>query len=375
MSFREILEEYSWDYVHELIYSRTEEDVLHAMRSEKLNINDFAALLSPAAESYLEEMAQKTNKITVQRFGKTIKMYGPLYLSNECSNSCTYCGFNHLNKINRMTLTDDEIRTEASIVLKMGIKHILLVTGESPKKVGLEYLKNAVSICKEYFSSIAIEVYPMDESEYAELYEAGVDTLTVYQETYNRDTYRDVHPAGKKADFDWRLGTPERGAQAGLRYVGIGALMGLNDFRVEEFFIGLHANFLIGKYWKTHFSVSFPRIRKAEGSFTPDQVISDKNLVQSMMSLRLFLHDAGLVISTREPAELRDQILPLGVTQMSAGSKTDPGGYSATESSSGEQFEIEDKRTVAEFTDMLKSKGYDPVMKDWDVSFLSKEAV
>lgn len=372
MSFTEILKDYPWETVHSLIYNSTENDVIRALRQDKPSVTDFATLLSPAAEPHIEEMAQEANRITVQRFGKTIKMYMPLYLSNECSNSCIYCGFNRINEIPRVTLTDEEIRKEAEMIAQTGVRHILLVTGEAPKLINLDYLKNAVTICKEYFSSIAIEIYPLDEAGYAELYDVGVDTLTIYQETYNRGTYKAVHPAGKKSEYDWRIDTPERGAKAGLRAVGIGALMGLNDFRIEEFYIGLHASYLISKYWKTHFAVSFPRIRKAEGAFVPYEIISDKNLVQSMMALRIFLHDVGLVISTREPAHIRDQILPLGVTQMSAGSKTDPGGYAHEEKDSGEQFEVEDKRTVAEFAEMLKLKGYDPVMKDWDVSFLTK---
>jgi 2-iminoacetate synthase len=373
LSFKETLSRFNWQEVKELIYSKTKKDVEFAIKSKSLSIDDFAALLSPAAENYIEEMAQESHRITLMRFGKTIKIYAPLYLSNECSNSCIYCGFNRHNDIARVTLNEDEIRQEAEIIASTGVKHILLVTGEAPKKISIDYLVKAVTICKEYFSSISIEIYPLSTQDYSRLYEAGVDGLTVYQETYNKQTYAYVHPAGKKSDFDWRLDTPERGAKAGLRTVGIGILMGLDDFRVEEFFVGLHASYLIKKYWKTHFTVSFPRIRKAEGAFTPENIVTDINLVQSMLALRLFLNDVGLVISTREPAHFRDKILPLGVTQMSAGSKTDPGGYALHEKESGEQFEVEDKRSVSEFTKMLREKGYDPVMKDWDISFLEKD--
>ncbi len=370
MSFKEILSNFTWGETKNIIYNATDSQVETALRKNKIDLYDFAALLSPAAEKYLEPMAQIAHNITVRRFGKTIKLYAPLYLSNECSNSCIYCGFNRTNKIPRITLNMSEIETEAKSIADKGIRHILLLTGESPKDADLNYIKSAVNICKKYFSSIAIEVYPMTIEEYKELYRTGVDSLTVYQETYNKTTYKEVHIAGKKSDYNWRLETPERGCKAGLRYVGIGALMGLDDFRVEEFFVGLHAQYLMKKYWKTHVGISFPRIRKAEGHFKPKMEILDKNLVQSMLALRLFLNDVGLVISTREPAHLRNKLLPLGVTQMSAGSKTEPGGYTR-KNTAGEQFEVEDKRSVAEFVEMLKQQGYDPVMKDWDISFLN----
>jgi 2-iminoacetate synthase len=371
MSFKTVLNKYSWDDVKNIIYSTTSQDVEKILIKTKIDLFDFAALLSPAAENFLEPMAQIAHNITVQRFGKTIKLYAPLYLSNECTNSCIYCGFNKTNEIPRITLNELEIEKEAKAIFDTGIRHILLLTGESPKHANIDYLKKAVNICKKYFSSVAIEVYPLTIEEYEELYKTGVDSLTIYQETYNKDTYKKVHIAGKKSDFEWRLETPERGCKAGLRYVGIGALMGLNDFRIEEFFVGLHASYLMKNFWKTHIGISFPRIRKAEGNFTPKMIVTDKNLVQSMLALRIFLNDVGLVISTREPANLRNKLLPLGVTQMSAGSKTEPGGYTK-QNTAGEQFEVEDKRNVTEFVNMLRQQGYDPVMKDWDISFLDK---
>jgi 2-iminoacetate synthase len=373
MSFKTVLNKYSWDDVKNIIYSTTSQDVEKILIKTKIDLFDFAALLSPAAENFLEPMAQIAHNITVQRFGKTIKLYAPLYLSNECTNSCIYCGFNKTNEIPRITLNELEIEKEAKAIFDTGIRHILLLTGESPKHANIDYLKKAVNICKKYFSSVAIEVYPLTIEEYEELYKTGVDSLTIYQETYNKDTYKKVHIAGKKSDFEWRLETPERGCKAGLRYVGIGALMGLNDFRIEEFFVGLHASYLMKNFWKTHIGISFPRIRKAEGNFTPKMIVTDKNLVQSMLALRIFLNDVGLVISTREPANLRNKLLPLGVTQMSAGSKTEPGGYTK-QNTAGEQFEVEDKRNVAEFVNMLRQQGYDPVMKDWDISFLDETA-
>jgi 2-iminoacetate synthase len=368
MSFRYKLGEYEFEDVKKFIHSRTERDVEIALGADRITEDHFAALLSPAAEKYIEPMAANSHRITNQRFGKTIKIYAPIYLSNECTNSCKYCGFNTHNSIPRITLTPDEMIKEAKHIASLGIRHLLLVTGESPKKVGVDYLVESLKLIGKDFSSVSIEVFPMSTEDYSTMYKNGVDGLTLYQETYNRIKYANVHPAGKKRDFDWRLDGPERGAEAGFRTVGIGTLMGLEEFRTEQFFTGLHAEYLMKKYWKTHISISFPRIRKAEGNFTPYEIISDINLVQAMSAHRMFQSDVGLVISTREPAQFRDNLVPLGVTQMSAGSKTEPGGY--TEENDGKQFEVEDKRSVKEFCDMIKSKGYDPVMKDWDRSFL-----
>ncbi|PLX67146.1 MAG: 2-iminoacetate synthase ThiH [Denitrovibrio sp.] len=366
--FVDILNNYDFNDLKKFIHSRSERDVELALSASKIDEDHFAALLSPAAENFIEPMAAEAHRITKQRFGNTIKIYAPLYLSNECTNSCVYCGFNTHNTIPRVTLSDDEIKQEVDHIASLGIQHLLLVTGESPKQVGIDYLVNALKLMSNKYSSIAIEVFPMSVEDYSIMYQNGVDGLTVYQETYNRDKYAEVHPAGKKRDFEWRLGSAERGAQAGFRFLGIAPLMGLEEFRTEQFLTGLHAEYLIKNYWKSQVSLSFPRIRKAEGNFTPYELISDTNLVQSMLAHRLFQHDIGLAISTREPAQMRDSLLPLGVTQMSAGSKTEPGGYS--QEHDGKQFEIEDKRSVQEFCDMLRSKGYDPVMKDWDRSFL-----
>ncbi|MCX8084683.1 MAG: 2-iminoacetate synthase ThiH [Calditerrivibrio sp.] len=373
MSFADIIKQYNWHEVKDFIYSRKREDVIKSLKKIKLTEEDFATLLSPAAEELLEQMAKLSKEITLKRFGKTILLYAPLYLSNKCTNSCVYCGFSKKNNIPRKTLTFDEIEEESKVISSEGIKHILLVSGETPADVNMDYLKQSVEICKKYFSSISIEIQPLSKQEYSALYHCGVDGLTIYQETYNQESYKKYHLGGKKTDYFWRLETPERGAEAGLRTVGIGALMGLEDFRVEEFFVGIHAKYLMKKYWKTHIKVSFPRIRFAEGGFNPPYPVKDKNLLQSMLALRIFLNDVGLVISTREPADFRDNIVGLGVTQMSAGSRTNPGGYTEKENT-GQQFSMEDKRGVKEFADMLRSKGYDPVFKDFDVNYFKTGA-
>ena len=370
MSFYEELRRYDWDEVGKFIYTRSEVDVKRGLEKEKLDIEDFCALLSPAAEQYLEDMAIKAHEVTKRRFGKTIKIYIPMYVSNECVNSCLYCGFSMKNKFHRKTLSMDEVKRELEVIKKTGIKHLLVCSGEHPKKVSLGYLKRIVSEVKKDFSSVIIEVQPLDEDDYRILYEEGADTLAVYQETYNIVTYDEVHPAGKKRDFEYRLLSPERAANAGFRSVGIGALMGLADFRIDEFFVGLHANYLMKKFWKTHITVSFPRIRHAEGDFKPKYTVTDKNLVQSMLALRLFLNDVGLVISTREPAHFRDRLMKLGATQMSAGSRTNPGGYASGETE-GKQFDVEDTRSAEEFIEAVKKNGFEPVLKDWDSGFMA----
>lgn len=369
--FKDVLAKYDFEDTRKFIHSRTERDVELALGADKVDEAHFAALLSPAAVKYLEPMAAEAHSITKRRFGNTIKIYAPLYLSNECTNSCKYCGFNHKNDIPRIILSDEQIKQETDIIHNMGIRHILLVTGESTEKVGTDYLINSVNIMKDKFNSVCIEVYPMSVEDYSLMYSHGVDGLTMFQETYNRTKYADVHPAGMKRDFEWRLGGPERGAEAGFRTIGLGALMGLEEFRTDQFFLGLHAHYLIKNYWKTHISISFPRIRKASGNFQVHEIVDDVSYVQMTLAHRLFQHDLGINISTRESAEFRNNLLPLGVTQMSAGSKTEPGGYS--NENEGKQFEVEDKRSVEEFCNMIRSKGYDPVMKDWDRSFLSGE--
>ncbi|OCC15243.1 2-iminoacetate synthase ThiH [Dissulfuribacter thermophilus] len=371
MSFLEVIKEFHPKDVAQAIEAKGPEDVEHALGAKRLSLDDFMALLSPCAEAYLEEMAQKAHAITVKRFGKTILLYAPLYISNECSNSCSYCGFNVTNKIPRKTLTLDEIEEEAKVLHNQGFRHVLLLTGEAPSRCGLDYIEAAIRRIRPLFSSIAVEIYPLDEAGYRRLINAGVDGLTVYQETYDKDLYLNLHPRGKKRDYVWRLLTPERGGRAGMRRIGIGALLGLSDFRVDGFYTGLHAMYLQKHFWRTQVTVSFPRIRPAEGGFRPLSPVTDKNLVQLICAMRLLIHDAGLVLSTRESAELRNNLLPLGITQMSAGSCTAPGGYSHKADTAG-QFEIHDTRTPEDVFSYIRSRGYDPVWKDWDTAFLSK---
>ncbi len=340
--------------------------ILARVGSERLNPFDFLALLSSAAEKHLEQMAQKAHKLTVQHFGKVILLYTPMYLANYCSNQCVYCSFNTVNSIERMQLSLSEIEQEAKAIASTGLKHLLILTGESRTKSSVEYMKQCVQILKKYFSSISIEVYPLEEHEYRELVQAGVDGLTIYQEVYDENIYRELHLKGPKRNYRYRLDAPERGCRAGLRSVNIGALLGLNDWMTEAFHTALHAHYLQNKYLDTEIGISFPRIRPHIGGFTPRSVISDKHLVQIILATRLFLPRAGITISTRESAEFRDRLIYLGVTKMSAGSSTAVGGHTKKEETPG-QFDISDPRNVEQMRTMIYSKGYQPVFKDWQI--------
>jgi 2-iminoacetate synthase len=371
MPFSKEILNYSWDEIEGAILNATPQDVEWALGTQKLLFKDLIALLSPAAEPYLESMAQISHRITVQRFGRVIQMYAPLYISSECTNSCLYCGFNRHNAIERDTLTIHEVISEARTLHNKGFRHLLLVSGEAPRHVPLEYLAEISKKLSVMFSSLSIEVYPLDVESYSRLVAAGVDGLTIYQETYHPGRYKEVHPAGRKRDYNWRLDTPDRGGQAGIRRLNIGALLGLSNWRVEAAYMALHADYLARLHWKSHVSVSFPRLRPAAGGYEPEFPVSDAQMIQLMCALRAWMPEAGLVISTREPAELRDNLVPLGVTQMSAGSKTAPGGYGTKLDGEG-QFEVSDHRSPGEVVQMIVSRGYEPVWKDWDQAFLDQ---
>ncbi|OEU64604.1 MAG: thiamine biosynthesis protein ThiH [Desulfuromonadales bacterium C00003094] len=369
MAFLNEFENWKAVTIQAKIATATADDVQRALASEQLRLSDFVALLSPAAEEQLEALAQRAHRLTQQRFGKTIQLYAPLYLSNECINGCLYCGFNASNKMTRRTLSLDEVEEEGRILHQRGFRHVQLLTGEAPQSVDNAYLVAAVTRLRPMFSSISIEVYPMDTAGYAQMVAAGVDNLTVYQETYDRSLYAELHPFGPKRDFDWRLAAAERGGAAGLRSIGIGALLGLSDWRNEGFYVGLQARYLAKHFWRSRINISLPRLRPADGGFAPRRPVSDAALVQLICALRLLMPDSALVLSTRESAALRDHLLPLGITQISAGSCTAPGGYGHQEEAS-QQFAIDDDRSPEQICSMLKAAGYDPVFKDWDRAFL-----
>ncbi len=371
MTFESEFDKLTWSEVKDSIYSKTSLDVVSALhKKEKRSLEDFKALISPAASEYLEEMAQLSHRITQKRFGKTLQMYIPLYLSNECQNICTYCGFSFDNKIPRRTLNDSEILKEVEVIKSLGYDHVLLVTGEANKTVGVSYLANAIKLIRPHFANISIEVQPLEEDEYKTLISLGVHSVLVYQETYNRDSYAAYHTKGKKSNFSYRIDTPERLGRAGAHKIGLGALIGLDDWRTDSFFTAMHLDYLEKYFWQTKYSVSFPRLRPAEGVEQPQKFMTDKELTQLICAYRIFDEEVELSISTRESPAFRDNIIKLGITSVSAGSKTNPGGY-ASAPESLEQFEIHDERSPKEIASMIQSKGYEAVWKDWDRSYLA----
>ncbi|MDB5280656.1 MAG: 2-iminoacetate synthase ThiH [Ferruginibacter sp.] len=366
--FRDIYDQYSWDEVKASILAKTSKDVEAALASTHRTLEDFKALISPAATPYVEEMAQLSHRITQKRFGKTIQLFAPMYLSNECNNICTYCGFSLDNKIKRKTLTAAEILQEINVIKQHGFNHILLVTGESNHTVHVDYFLKAIEIIKPHFANISIEVQPLSQDEYAQLQGAGVYSVLVYQETYHKEKYKDYHVKGKKSNFYYRLETPDRIGLAGMHKIGLAVLLGLEDWRTDSFFCALHLDYLQKTYWQTKYSIAFPRIRPAEGVDIANYHINDKELVQLLSAYRLLNEDVEISISTRETEIFRNNIMKLGTTTMSAGSKTNPGGYSVDEDSL-EQFEISDERTPAEVAAVITANGYQPVWKDWDKIF------
>ncbi len=380
-----------------------------AVGKSKLTARDFLALLSPAAAGHLEAMAQKAHRLTVRNFGRVIYLYTPLYLSNYCTNECAYCGFSRARRLRRRVLSVEEVEKEGRMIAETGLRHLLLLTGESRAKAPVDYIAACVQRLRRYFSSISIEIYPLETAEYADLISAGVDGLTIYQEVYNPLVYDQVHLRGPKKNYLFRLNAPERACLAGMRTVNLGALLGLADWRKEVFALGLHAGYLQHKYPDPEISVSFPRLRPVSGRDRPAVEISDRNLVQMITALRLFLPRAGITISTRERAGFRDHLIRLGVTRMSAGSCTEVGGRldaredsgrldasgdgvhlggsgdsgclggsgdsgrldssgdSGRQSSRGRdgQFDISDTRSVSEVQEAIRKQGYQPVFKDW----------
>jgi len=351
-----------------------------------------AALLEPKSPAELEGLAREAAALTRQYFGNTMRLFAPLYLSNECVNNCAYCGFSRDNPIFRVTLTVDQVVREAHHLTAEGFKHILLVAGEHPKFVNNGYLEDCLHALRPIVPTLAIEVGPMEQPEYTRMVAAGAEGLVVYQETYDRQAYAAYHTAGPKKDFDWRLACPERGAAAGFRRLGLGALFGLSDWRREAVRLAAHLEFLQNRCWKSSFTVSFPRLRPAAGGFQPQHALADRDFVQLLCAFRLVFPQAGIVLSTREPAALRDALLPLGVTAMSAGSHTEPGGYtgagrrdlhltikgrrveldaSREDATATGQFDIADERSAAEIATLLLSRNFDPVWKDWDEALLA----
>ena len=375
--------------------SASAEAARESLGRSSLTLADFAHLISPAAAGLLEPMSRKSQRMTQQRFGKVMRLFAPLYLSNECINNCQYCGFSRDNPILRVTLSPAEVQREARALLEQGFRNILLVAGEHPKFVSDTYLAECVGLLHADVPSLSLEVGPMETEDYLPLARAGAEGLVVYQETYDRAIYADMHTAGPKRNFDWRLETPERAYAAGFRRLGIGALYGLGDWRLEALSVAAHAAYLLRNCWKAQLTISLPRLRPCAGEFQPLTHLSDREMVQLVCAFRLMFPDVGLVLSTRESPRLRNGLIPLGITLLSAGSHTEPGGYTGagqeklhhtergrirelgasdratkdqTPLHATGQFQIADERPAHEVADLIRQLGYEPVWKDWDTA-------
>ncbi len=364
------------------------------------SLRAFEQLLEPCPDAVLEAMALRSQQLTVKHFGRVMRLFAPLYLSNECINNCKYCGFSRDNPILRVTLPVEQVVAEARHLGKEGFRSILLVAGEHPKFVSSGYLETCVQAVRHEadMPGVSLEVGPMQTDEYRPLVAAGAEGLVVYQETYHRPTYEEMHTSGPKRDFDWRLDCPERAYAAGFRRLGLGALFGLHEWRTEAVALAAHVEHLLRRCWKAHVTISLPRLRPAAGGFAPRFSFDDRDLVQLICAFRLTFPQVGIVLSTREPADLRDALLPLGVTMISAGSHTEPGGYTgvgredlhltvrgrryetdaavAPGAHAEGQFDIADTRTPAEVAAVLRElHGMEPVWKDWDEGLIMDAAV
>lgn len=369
--FNQLLKQLIKDNTWEKGIAAQDNRVLEALAAHTPSPDDFLALISPVGEKYLEQTARKAQQITGQQFGRVIELFTPIYLSNLCANECVYCGFSSRHRIPRRTLTLDEVEEEALSIKATGLRSILALTGDAHHRTGPDYLADCVKVLARHFSSVGIEVPSMTLDEYRQVIDAGVTSVTLFQETYNEPLYAKLHPGGPKRDFLFRLNAPQRAAEAGVRSLNFGALLGLDNWRRDVFFMAMHAAFLQRRYPALAVNFSLPRLRPCGDDPTEDEYVAqpviDKNLVQALVALRCFLPQAGITISTREPPVLRDKLIPLGVTRMSAGVSTKVGGYVAKENDNQNtpQFVISDERSVPEMAQMITELGYQPVYSDW----------
>ena len=344
----------------------TAKDVKEALAAETCSVDNFKALLSPAALPFLEEIAQKAQKETRKHFGNSVAIFTPLYIANYCENYCVYCGFNCHNKIKRAQLNAEEIEKEMQAIAETGLEEVLILTGESPNKSSVEYIGEACKIAKKYFKLIGLEVYPMDSKDYAYLHECGADFVTVFQETYNSDKYKTLHLGGRKRIFPYRLNAQERAIMGGMRGVGFAALLGLDDFRKDALATGMHAYLLQKKYPHAEIAFSCPRLRPIinNDKINPKDV-HEPQLLQIICAYRIFMPFASITISTRECERFRDNIIQIAATKISAGVNVGIGGHSQEEEKGDEQFEISDGRSVDEIYQMIEDNGMQPVMTDY----------
>lgn len=372
--FADVIGQYDWDETLAMVADATDADVRRVLAKASRNVkpltpDEFAILLSDAADPYLEEMARLSRHFTRERFGKTISLYIPMYVSNACTNKCVYCGFNHDNPMTRTTLTMEQIDAECRAIKKLGpFQNLLIVSGEYPSLCGVDYLEKTLEVCRPYFHNLTIEVQPLKMELYERLTHSGLNGVVCFQETYHREAYKTYHPRGMKSIYEWRLNGYDRMGQAGVHKIGLGVLLGLEDWRADTVMMARHLRYLQKHYWRTRFSVNFPRMRPSESGYQPKVVISDRELARLTFAFRIFDHDIDISYSTREAPVYRDNIMTLGVTSMSAGSRTEPGGYVSTPEAL-EQFEVSDERTPAEVAEAIRRNGLEPVWKDWDMIF------
>ncbi len=367
--FYDELKKYSWEQTTQEIASKTAADVERALTAAHPSVSDFMALISPAAEPYLEQMAALSHRYTLERFGKTISMYIPLYVSNACTNHCVYCGFNHHNPLQRVTLTQEQVKAECEAIRQLGpFENLLIVSGEFPALNGVDYLEQVLHTARPYFNNLTIEVMPMKQRDYERLTHSGLNGVVCFQETYHEDAYKKYHPRGMKSIFEWRVNGFDRMGAAGVHKIGMGVLIGLEDWRTDVTMMARHLRYLRKNYWRTRYSINFPRMCPAEGGYQPNVVMSDRELAQLTFAFRIFDHDVDISYSTRENPTFRANMMKLGVTSMSAGSKTEPGGYVSTPDAL-EQFEVSDSRTPLQVANEIRQLGYEAVWKDWDKIF------
>ena len=372
--FADIIDSYDWGETIDKINATNLEEVDKVLKKASISNNllspeELGILISPVAMERIEEMALLAKSITDRRFGKTISLYIPMYVGNACTNKCVYCGFNHDNDFQRTVLSQKEIEQECKSIKDLGpFQNLLLVAGEYPSLCGVDYLEKVLITCRPFFHNLSLEVQPMKAVDYKRLTNSGLNGVVCFQETYNKKAYSKYHPRGMKSHFDWRLNGFDRMGEAGLHKIGLGALLGLEDWHGEAVMLGRHLRYLQKNYWRSRFSINFPRLRPSESGYRPNFIVSDSDIVQLSCAFRIFDPDIDISFSTRESPFFRDSIIGLGVTSLSAGSKTNPGGYSHPNEAL-EQFEVSDTRTPREVEAVIKAKGYDPVWKDWDAIF------
>ena len=369
--YSEEIKKISWEETTVKIAAKNSMDVRRALAKQHLDVEDFMALISPAAEPFLEQMAHLSQRYTQERFGNTMSMFIPLYITNSCSNSCVYCGFHRENPMARTILTVDQCEDEFKAIKRLGaFENLLIVTGENPVKAGPKYLAAVLDRAKPYFSNLKIEVMPLSMEDYEMLTHHGLNGVICFQETYHAENYKLYHPRGMKSKFEWRLDGFDRMGMAGVHSIGMGALLGLEkEWRTDVAMLAYHLRYLQKKYWRTKYSVNFPRMRPAQNEgFRPNCIVTDRQLAQITFAMRIFDHDVDISYSTREPALIRNNMCRLGVTTMSAASRVNPGGY-YTYPDALEQFSVSDDRTVEAIAESLRQRGVEPVWKDWDSSF------